>query len=134
MYNKIYRIRTVKLYMKSKMYRIRMVMLLESNLKNVRIRSIICTAPNELNRGHAKHPPPYTPFVNTFGDVWPTPEPLSAVLGTNVRFRAVIQRATTEQLYRQLVVPNSADRGSCVGQTSPKIMTKGGQGYLTLYT
>ena len=99
MYNKIYRIRTVKLYMKSKMYRIRMVMLLESNLKNVRIRSIICTAPNELNRGHAKHPPPYTPFVNTFRDVWPTPEPLSAVLGTNER-SGQLYRVFRHTLYR----------------------------------
>ena len=35
------------------------------------------------------------------------------------------QTASTEQLYKQFVVSNTADRGSGVGQTSPKLMTKG---------
>ena len=32
--------------------------------------------------GKATPPPPPPPFVINFGDVWPTPEPLSAVLET----------------------------------------------------
>ena len=54
---------------------------------------------------------PHPPFVINFGDVWPTSEPLSAVLGTNV----------TKEL-----VHNIADRGSDVGRTSPKLMRKRG--------
>ena len=50
-------------------------------------------------------------------------------------FRAVIHRqsATTEQLYRHIVVPNTADRGSVVAQTSLNLMTKGWGGCLALY-
>ena len=31
-----------------------------------------------------KTPPPSPPLVINFGEVWPTPEPLHAILGTNV--------------------------------------------------
>ena len=48
----------------------------------------VCT----LNPYSEQSTPP-SPFAVKFRDVWPTPEPLSAVLGTNVYcgFRAVIQ-------------------------------------------
>ena len=45
------------------------------------------------------------------------------------------QTATTEQLYRQLVVPNFADRGSGVGQTNvPKCDDGAGVGDALLST
>ena len=49
-----------------------------------------------------------------------------AVLGTVGSGQLYRQTATTEQSYRQLVVPNTVDKGSGFGQTSPKLMTKGG--------
>ena len=55
-------------------------------------------------------------------------------------FRAVIQRDSfysiqqTEQLYRQLVVPNTADQGSMVFKTSPQLLTKGRCLYIYTYS
>ena len=62
------------------------------------------------------HPPPS--FVFIFGDVWPTPEPLSAVLGTTVLWVQGIYVIT-------IVVPSTADRGSGVGQMSHQFKDEG---------
>ena len=55
------------------------------------------------------------PIVINFGDIWPTSEPLSGVLGT------------TSCL--SVLVASTADRGSDVGQTSQKLMMMGWWGW-----
>ena len=62
---------------------------------------------------------PYPPIVINFGNIWPTSELLSVVLGTNV---LCVSRAANYST----VVSNTANRGSDVGQMFQKINDDGG--------
>ena len=55
-----------------------------------------------MNYKESKPPPP--PIVIKFGDVWPTSEPLSAVLGTNVLW---VQGSYTDRHLLQSSYPDS---------------------------